>query len=131
MSEIDSVMQQWIQRADIDIRAAEVLLDYKTDNFCDVVCFHCQQCIEKLLKASLIAIGRKPPKIHDLGQLALLIIEIKADLQLNPSEFDILTDFSTEGRYPGSSMEREEAEEILRLTRKLREQLLQIIQQQP
>ena len=42
-------------KADKDIKAAEVLLNTDEREYhCDVICFHCQQCIEKLLKAFLL-----------------------------------------------------------------------------
>ena len=32
----------------------------------DAVCFHAQQCVEKLMKALLIHLGLDPPRTHNL-----------------------------------------------------------------
>lgn len=45
----------------------------------DVVCFHAQQCAEKILKAYLVLDGRTPERTHDLRLL------LKRCLDINPS----------------------------------------------
>ena len=58
--------EDWIFLADKDLYAAEVLLkdDYPLTN---IVAFHCQQTIEKYLKAFLIENDVLIVKTHDLG----------------------------------------------------------------
>ena len=43
-----------------------------TPNF-DAVCFHAEQCAEKLIKALLIHLGVTPPRSHDLVALDRLL----------------------------------------------------------
>jgi hypothetical protein len=39
----------------------------------DLIGFHLQQALEKLLKAALAYAGVAPPRIHDLGELLALL----------------------------------------------------------
>lgn len=64
--------QDWVALAETDLQAAQVLLE--AGLFSPVV-FHCQQGVEKLLKAIWIeaATEGSPPRIHDLVALAKLL----------------------------------------------------------
>lgn len=46
----------------------------------DLLGFHAQQALEKLLKAALAHAGVAPPRIHDLGELLALL----GDAHLSP-----------------------------------------------
>jgi HEPN domain len=46
----------------------------------DLIGFHAQQALEKLLKAALAHAGVAPPRIHDLGELLALL----GDARLSP-----------------------------------------------
>ena len=59
----------WLHKAENDLLAADNNLNSSRIPF-DVVCFHCQQAAEKLLKALLVFLNMQPPRTHDL--LALL-----------------------------------------------------------
>jgi len=61
---------QWIEYAGNDLRAADVLLDADVYN---QVCFHAQQCVEKVFKAGLIAQGDVYPRSHNLIALLNLL----------------------------------------------------------
>jgi HEPN domain-containing protein len=52
----------------MDLAAAQVLAASEGD-FSYVVCFHCQQAVEKMLKAALLASGVEPARTHDVGFL--------------------------------------------------------------
>ena len=59
--------------AEKDIKTAETLAALEDGAFySSIICFHCQQAIEKYLKAYLIYNETRPPKTHDLLQLAAL-----------------------------------------------------------
>jgi HEPN domain-containing protein len=62
----------WLQKVAEDYRVAEMLAQSK-EPLDDAICFHCQQAAEKLLKALLVAAGVKPPRTHDLEELAALL----------------------------------------------------------
>lgn len=50
---VDSVLYiDWIKKSKSDLRSAEIL--YKYDGDSAIIAFHCQQAIEKALKAFLL-----------------------------------------------------------------------------
>jgi len=73
---LQSVLDEWLFKAEQDYRTAcreSEVLDFPSY---DVVCFHAQQCIEKLLKAVLISQRQEFPKIHNLEILGGLFSPI-------------------------------------------------------
>ena len=62
-----SLLDEWVDKAEADCAVA--LHRRRQEPLPDVVCYHCQQCVEKYLKAYLIAQGITPPRIHDLEDL--------------------------------------------------------------
>ncbi len=59
-------------------RSDEITLEKLTDDHDvpdDVIGFHAQQAVEKLLKAALANAGVPPPRVHDLGRLVALLDE--------------------------------------------------------
>ena len=65
----------------------------------EVICFHLQQCAEKLIKAVLSKSQINYPKIHDLE--TLLNILDNNSINLNPDRNLLieLSDYAVEGRY--------------------------------
>jgi HEPN domain-containing protein len=109
VSETD--VQSWLAYAEADRRSAYnamEMADYRD------VAFHCQQAVEKLLKAAIVyQTGQRPPYEHNLWKLWQHIsgIECPADVQeamaaLNPHYFL--------SRYPGAHVayNLEAAEEL-------------------
>ena len=92
-------VEDWIQLADKDLYAAEILLqnEYLLTN---IVAFHCQQTIEKYLKAFLIEKDIPVIKTHDLIKLNGMIKEIK-DLGIDEKKLMIINEVYIESRYPG------------------------------
>jgi HEPN domain-containing protein len=64
----------------------------------DTVCFHCQQAVEKYLKALLIRVGVDFPRTHQLG---FLLRQLPPDRRLSVPVPDILTvnPYSVDIRY--------------------------------
>ncbi|OGX41263.1 MAG: hypothetical protein A3C53_00930 [Omnitrophica WOR_2 bacterium RIFCSPHIGHO2_02_FULL_68_15] len=62
-------VHEWFEKARHDLDAAG--RELRADGWPDIVCFHCQQTVEKLLKALLLAQGRDLAKYrwHDLLRL--------------------------------------------------------------
>jgi HEPN domain-containing protein len=63
------IVSQWLVLAKGDLKAAEHLLTLRDDCPTEVVCFHAQQCVEKYLKALLVARDIEFSKTHDIGAL--------------------------------------------------------------
>ena len=68
---MNEVIEEWVRKAEGDYRTALREMAVTEDPNYDAVCFHAQQCIEKLVKAALIARSIVPPKSHDLPTLGL------------------------------------------------------------
>ena len=118
-----SLVRQWIQKAENDLRNAEHTLKLKKSCPFDTVCFHAQQCAEKYLKALLLSRSISFRPVHDLRVLAELIpAEIELGLKMGP--LFMLTQYAVETRYPEEEEEpitREEAKQAVAIARKVRE----------
>jgi HEPN domain-containing protein len=56
---------EWVKKAEADHGLAE-MLGHGSEGFYDQICFHCQQCAEKYLKALLQELGLPVPRTHNL-----------------------------------------------------------------
>lgn len=90
---------RWIERAKHDQVAAEHLLTLGDRCPTEIVCFHCQQAVEKSLKAILAFRGMASPKTHDL--LVLVNLVDCPDLVRHKSDLSRLNRYAVETRYPG------------------------------
>jgi HEPN domain-containing protein len=52
-----SLLAEWVEKAEGDYKSAVALQRRRTEPLLDTVCYHCQQCVEKYLKAYLMAQG--------------------------------------------------------------------------
>ncbi len=83
-------------------RSDEITLDKLADDPDvpdDVIGFHTQQAIEKLLKAALACAGVAPPRIHDLGELIGLLGDADLSPPASASEARALVPWAVEFRY--------------------------------
>jgi HEPN domain-containing protein len=116
-------LAEWITKAEADwVTAQRESRARHRPNF-DAVCFHVQQCVEKYLKARLIMEGISFPKTHDL--VALLALVQKAEPLWQPWKNHLakLTHYAVTVRYPGESVERPDAIEVLQIARLLRAEI--------
>jgi HEPN domain-containing protein len=65
--------REWAAKADGDFFDAQRGIRARSNPNFDGVCFHCQQCIEKYLKARMVEASISFPKIHDLARLLDLV----------------------------------------------------------
>ncbi|HEY5537032.1 MAG TPA: HEPN domain-containing protein [Ignavibacteria bacterium] len=100
MRESDSaIVNTWIEKADHDLGSAKLIFQHLPSYF-DTIAFHCQQAVEKYIKASLIYLEIEFQRSHDLPYL-LEILSRKVEIK--PEIFDkaiLLNGFSVEIRYP-------------------------------
>jgi len=68
----DPEVNDWLTKVAEDYRVAQLLAE-SAERLDDAICFHCQQAAEKLRKALLVAAGARPPRTHDLEELASLL----------------------------------------------------------
>lgn len=123
---MNEVVREWIDKSEGDYLTATREAQADPPNY-DAVCFHAQQCIEKLLKAALIAKGQMPPKTHDLTVLSNLLSSVDPEWHWPVEELRLLSRSAVVFRYPGESADREEAEAALRVSKAMRERLLSLL----
>jgi HEPN domain-containing protein len=93
-------VNNWIIKADNDFKIAEKEI-LSSQPLTDIICFHCQQCVEKYLKAYLCKQNTEFRKTHNIAELLTLCKEIEPEFsQLDELEISQLTIYATELRYP-------------------------------
>jgi HEPN domain-containing protein len=125
---MNKVVKEWRDKAQGDYATAQRELNAPQNPNYDAVCFHAQQCIEKLMKAALIQRHIVPPKTHDLFQLDQLLRPACTDWQTAVDELRFLSRAAVDFRYPGEFADREEAEEAFAICSAFREVLLTILE---
>jgi HEPN domain-containing protein len=89
---------RFAHKAESDEIALEKLAD-DPDVPDDLIGFHAQQALEKLLKAALAQAGRAPPRIHDLGTLLSLLEDLDQTPPVSVDEARALVPWAVEFRY--------------------------------
>jgi len=107
---------QWLIKADHDLRSARRLFS-DDPPLLDTAAYHCQQSVEKALKAFLVLNDVQFSKIHLLSPLVEQCIDVDEGFVRFRETAEILTPFATVFRYPGDAVEpeRSHVEEGLRL----------------
>jgi len=95
------VAREWTTKADNDLKNALHTLKLGKECPTDTVCFHAQQCVEKYLKALLVALEIPFPKAHDIEMLVSLIPK-SIRINLTVEQQRRLTEYASMTRYPGS-----------------------------
>ena len=90
---------EWIAYADNDFEAAQQLATFHPPKI-EIICYHCQQSAEKMLKAFLVNVGIIPPKVHDLEEIRNKCEVVDGSFSLLSSESVRLNDYSSQPRYP-------------------------------
>ncbi|MGF7141338.1 HEPN domain-containing protein [Roseimarinus sediminis] len=90
-------IKQWLIKANEDLLVVDKLTEYEIIATSSV-CFHCQQAVEKFLKAYLIANGVEVRKTHNIEYLLSECADFDKDFaEIDPKE---LSDFGVDVRYP-------------------------------
>jgi HEPN domain-containing protein len=115
----------WKKKAQGDWTTVEILLAHEQCP-AEAVCCHCQQYVEKLLKALLSLHGIEAPKTHDLRRLIQLAEPLAPGISQFSSASDQLTVHGVETRYPGDSypITSEEMDEVVKISQRIGELLL-------
>lgn len=115
-------VRQWRAKAQSDWDAVEILTASKRCP-ADTVCFHCQQHVEKLLKALLTRHCIEAPKTHDLRRLIELALPFAPELSLLADVSDELTVHGVETRYPGElrQIKNPEMKRVIKLAQRFRD----------
>ena len=90
---------RWLVFVDEDMRVVEVLMA-SHPIVVRGAAFHCQQAVEKMAKAVLVAMGADVPKIHDLYELSWLVHDHDIAIGEAVRALANLTTWATVVRYP-------------------------------
>ncbi len=94
------IVQEWVLFAEMDLNTAKHLNKTMFPQPLAIICYHCQQAVEKYLKGALILFGVEIRKTHDLGILAE---ELNNYISVDDKYIDYCYDLTTYGvktRYP-------------------------------
>ena len=108
---------EWQRKAREDLQLARTIVNTADfgDRFPSHVCFLCQQCVEKWLKAIIVAAGRKASRTHDVKALLDECIPMLPALSIFFGQLSWLTPFAAEVRYPNEDdVSAEDARKAIR-----------------
>ena len=94
------MIQEWIDFAKMDFLTAKHLYEHMYPKPLEIICYHCQQSIEKLLKGFLISKDVDIKKTHDLGLLAEMLQDYETVDERYLEMCDDLTPYGVKIRYP-------------------------------
>ena len=120
------VVEEWVHKAEGDFRTAGRELSAEPPNY-DAVCYHAQQCIEKLFKAMLIQQQSIPPRSHDLVVLGQLLATAMPNWSWPTDELRLLSRAAVAFRYPGETADEQEAVAALSVCTRVRTRLLLLL----
>lgn len=93
--------KEWLDFAAMDLESAQFLLDMRPVPV-EIICYHCEQAAEKLLKAVLVAADIEPPKTHDLVQLCKKCAELDSAYEVLADACIELSPYGVQVRYPSN-----------------------------
>lgn len=115
-------VKQWIEMAEMDYGVAEHLYETYYPKPLEIICYHCQQAVEKALKAVIIAGGAQGgmPKSHDLS---FLLNQKKNQVTVEEKFYDYadeLTPYGVAVRYPSELfLEERHAADALKMAKEI------------
>jgi HEPN domain-containing protein len=127
-----AIVAEWVSKAENDLKTAAHTLKLGADCPTDTVCFHAQQCVEKYLKAFLVALKIVVPRTHDIETLVGLL-SAHARPSLTVEQQRELTGYATTLRYPGpyEPVTLSEAKEAVKLARRVRREIRKGLENKP
>ena len=98
MVELTPLITAWIRFAAEDWDDAQILA--RCGGKQRSICFHCQQCIEKLFNAELMRLQAPVPKTHNLRELSDLLHQADDSWQATSLDLNRLSLAAVDLRYP-------------------------------
>jgi HEPN domain-containing protein len=121
-------LKEWIDKADHDLGSAKLIFLHIPDYF-DSIAFHCQQAVEKYIKAMLVYYGIEFQRSHNLIYLLDLLAK---KIDIAEDRYDkaiILNGFCVQIRYPEKTiyLSKEELESSLAIAQDFRDFTIMIV----
>ena len=121
MSAHNDEIGQWVIKGDHDLGTAKITY-FHIPEYLDTVTFHCQQAVEKYLKAYLIFSNITFKFSHDLIYLLELISQKDSDFESSYDAVSELQGYAVEIRYPNETihLSNEKVEKAMIIARNIR-----------
>ena len=97
----NELLKEWLRRAKSNLERAKIGKNKIEDILYEDLCFDCQQCVEKSLKALLIFYDISFPRTHSINLLLSLLENQIKNIPIHITDNVILNDYAVETRYPG------------------------------
>ena len=114
-------INQWIIKGDHDLGTAKITYLHIPE-YLDTVTFHCQQAVEKYLKAFLIFHSTSFKFSHDLIYLLEIINQFDSDFEDYYEDISELQGYAVEIRYPNETifLSNEKVEKAIQIAKNVR-----------
>jgi len=122
MNEKVDKIKQWIVKGDHDLGTAKITFLHIPE-YLDTVTFHCQQAVEKYLKAYLIFQSTTFRFSHDLVYLLDLIAQSDTEFENYYDLVSELQGYAVEIRYPSETiyLSKDKVEKAIQIAKSIRE----------
>lgn len=123
-----AVVNEWVKKADNNLKTSKQTLKLDEDSPTDTICFHAQQCVEKYIKALMVLKQIPFPKTHNLIEL-LNMLPAKYHSVLSKDDQQLMTIYATVTRYPGDyeDISLSEAKAAVRVADKVRKAIRSLL----
>jgi HEPN domain-containing protein len=93
-------VNEWVRFAQMDFDAAKNMSVLHKPKPLEIICYHCQQSAEKILKAYAIAQGEPLIKTHDINLILKQCVKYDQQFDDYAKTCIKLTDYAVAARYP-------------------------------
>lgn len=116
----EGTVEEWILKAEGDFDYALLGIRQRKPKSFDPICFHCQQCAEKYLKAFLVRHQVRLKRIHELTELNRLCVRVDPTFEMIFDAVEILEPYAVAIRYPGLQATKEDAKKAVATMKQIR-----------
>ena len=102
-------VEEWIKYGNMDFESASYLLNMKPLPY-EIICYHCQQAVEKYIKAYIVSCDEELTKIHDLIELNKICKKYNVKFEAIDKMCSELNNYSVIIRYPFHTLDLEETD---------------------
>ena len=118
--------RDWLRKAEADRRIARRGVRLRPPEY-DDACFHCQQAVEKYLKALLCERGFTVPHTHDLVALTDHVLPSDPSVGRLQKRVGRLTAYAVRFRYPGAHSDRRRAIAATKTVERVRNEIRRLL----
>lgn len=114
------LVAEWVAKAEEDFEGAQTIARRRRKFLPNLLCWTCEQCVEKYLKAFLTRHRVRFERSHDLDRLYEQCLAVDDDFRLLRAYLDAVTPCTPRLRYPGYSVTEEQARAAFAATKSIR-----------